>query len=376
MTAARIIPLSQLAQAKDTRNAVISVPGERVSALSCTVPANLRGKNARNVALQAVQEMLAAPTEDTSLVVLPGAGASRTVLVSTRADQESWTAQKAQHKLRSARVLPDYLCLPWQPGTLTISAPSPDRLVVRSSETNGFAGETAMVLTMLQQLRAQQIEGLSTISLVPETAQEDAALMAELSAWGLPIHPTDQAANPPQASVLAGTGTDMGLSPRARSVAKLVAVGAVALLFWSLNSLSDIRELERQTTRQRQANSDFVRQELGLTGPIVDLRVQVDRALAERRTALATDDAKPSLPDYLATAGPVLAAPDIAVSQFRCAANELTISVEVQDFARLEALRTTLQTTGLTVQVLRSVGSGTEGVRADLRISHAKGARQ
>jgi type II secretory pathway component PulL len=187
------------------------------------------------------------------------------------------------------------------------------------------------------------------------------------------VQGTDQAANPPQASVLAGA--EIGLPPRAQTLAKLVAVGVAALLFWSLNTLSDIRALERQTASQRQANSAFVRQELGLTGPIVDLRVQVDRALAERRIALASDDVQPGLPDYLAAAGPDLAAPDITVSQFRYAAHVVTISVEVRDFARLAALRSSLQASGLTVQILRSVGSGTEGVRADIRISPAKRAQ-
>ncbi|MGY3670868.1 type II secretion system protein GspL (plasmid) [Marinovum sp. KMM 9989] len=370
MKSPRIIPISDLPGTSRLRGSVVlSVPGEQVSALLCEIPPNLRGKAARNVALQAVQDMLASPAEATALSVLPGTGSQRTVLVAAAQSIAAWHGLKTRHKLRSARVLPDYLCLPWQAGTLTLCAASADRLVVRTGETTGFSGPRDTVLKMLELTRTRQPIAVKSISLVADQGRGDTGLMAELSAWGVPIGAATYAANPPDASLLAGVGHAAGLGPGARSGVALVMAGLAAVGIWAINTELELREYQQTIAAQRAANARIVRDEIGLSGPIVDLEIQVDRALDALRQSARDEVPQMRFPDLLRRAGPVIAAPDITVTELRYGAFFLDIALEVADFASLEAARSALHDAGVASDIQRSVGSGAGGVTAVLRVT-------
>jgi type II secretion system protein L len=373
MSAPRIITLAQLAQARPERGAaVIAVPGEHVSALSCQIPPNLRGKNAQNVALQAVQDAVASPLSETGLIVLPGTGPARTVLACAQAKLAEWAALRARHNQRAARVLPDYLCLPWQEGTLSLSAPDAGRLIVRTGALSGFSGAPGLVIQMLGLLRRQGHD-VTALTLAQPEARALPELSAELSAWGVPAHTATQAANPPQGSLLPGAGQALGLSPRMQAWGVTAGAGLIAALLWAANTQSELTALNRQTVQLRQANLDFARQELGLSGPVVDLRLQVERALTALKTAAQDSSAQMGLPEFLRLAGPVLAAQGVTVTQLRYGAQVLSLSVETPDFAQLERLRIALQSAGVSAQILRSVGSGAGGVQAELRLTPEDG---
>jgi type II secretory pathway component PulL len=303
---------------------------------------------------------------------VPGTGSTRTVLVTAKAHLDDWIAIKARYNVRSATMLPDYLCLPWTSGTLTISATEPNRLLVRTGETTGFAGERQMVLQMLDLMRTRHSPEIEMIALLPETAQADAGLMAELSKWGMPVQHSKGACNLPHASLLAGTGQGAELGPRARAYSWLLAASLAAVAFWAVNTEIEIRQTNNATALQRQSNTAFVRDKLHVTGPIVDLRVQVDRVLSTLRQAAQDDVPQMRFPDLLRKAGPILADPAIKVTELRYQDAALVLAVQIQDFAALETLRKELQSPGISAEILRSIGDGTAGVRAEIRLVQSR----
>lgn len=340
----------------------------------CAVPEGLRETAARNVALNAARDMVAAQADQVHLVPLAGSGARRVVLAADRARITDWGRVVAARRARVLGVVPDYLCLGWTPGSISICAPNPKRLVVRTGLTQGFAGERDLGLMMLEQLRREAALETEAILLAPDAALDDAELVAALRAWDRPLRQAPAPDRPPDVNLLGRGAQGVNVGPRGRARGALVTACAVAALAWAANMQSDVRDLRLALDQQRAANQDIARNTFGLTGPIVDMQVQVARVLEGAQAAQEDSGVRLGFPELLARAGQIIAAEgyDVTEMQYRDAA--LRLLVRVDDFATLETLRARLAVDGVTAEIPRSVGRGAQGVEAEVRVTDARGA--
>lgn len=360
------------------KTGLMSVPGEAVSALTCPVPAGLKEAAARNVALNAARDMVAGPPEAHHFVYVAGSGDIRVVLAMTRSERARWKDIIAKQPTRVIAVLPDYLCLPWQDGQISIDLPVPDRLVVRTGHATGFAAERSLGLQMLD-LHCRQSAGITKeIVLVQGATSDDAGLLENLSKWDVPIRtaPADPAPAPVnllseggQGGTMAGLGVT---SPQGRARLQLLAVLLVGALVWSAHMQLDIRNATNALAEQRQANLATARRDFGLSGPILDMEVQVQRAIEAREQSAAENQPRLGFPDLLMRIGPVIAERGTDVSELHYNDTTLRLAVRVADFAALDALRRALAQSGVDARVSRSVGGG-DGVQAELLIASPEG---
>ncbi|MEO1797307.1 MAG: type II secretion system protein GspL [Pseudomonadota bacterium] len=358
---------------KARRSALVTVPGEAVSAFLCPVPAGLKESAARNVALNAARDMVAGAADAHHFVAVPGEGGTRTVLAMAIADLESWRATAAQHGTRVSALVPDYLALPWKPGQVTLHLPSADRLVVRTGRATGFAGERALVEPMLDLFRLQSGADITEIALAPGEGDARAALSETLSRWTLPIVDAADAPPPPPVDLLARESVGLASTPRARRRLALVAAAFAGLALWAGSAQMDLAEDRATLAAARAANIDVARDAFGLTGPILDMRVQIERAIAGLEAAADDNAPRMGFPELLARSGPVLAAPERDVAEMSYQEDALRFVVSVADFAALDGLRSALERAGLRTEISRSVGSGSTGVEAVLVVADPQG---
>lgn len=369
-----IVPINAPSEAWPRRPCLVSVPGEHVSALICPVPANLKPAAARSIAVNAARDLVAGPPEAQHFVPVNGSGTTRTVLVTSRADLDAWSSILAQRKARSSAVLPDYLCLGWSEGCVSVDAPDADRLVVRSGEFAGFSGERALVLQMLELLRQRQAAETRDILITARAAEGDDDLTKALASWGRPIITSEATPNPPSVNLLTRGAGGVSLDGKARARLALVAAGVASLAIWTVSAQIDLTRDRADLDRQRSANQELARSAFGLTGPIIDMQVQVDRAMRGLKETAQDSGDRLGFPELLTRAGPVVAAPDVTVSELHYQNATLRVTVRVADFAALETLRSQLERDGVNAAITRSVGGGSAGVRAELLISDVRGA--
>ena len=117
---------------------------------------------------------------------------------------------------------------------------------------------------------------------------------------------------------------------------------------------------------------ELVRTHFLPTGPILDIRVQVARALADRQAASApqSGDASNSPMALMGRTAAVLhEAPQVTVGQITYSEPQgLTVQVFLDDFSRLDQLLTAFAADGLVVTVAQSRATAT-ATEAELRIS-------
>jgi len=149
-----------------------------------------------------------------------------------------------------------------------------------------------------------------------------------------------------------------------------VLVGLLAATLWAGAQMLAIRGSEDQIAQTRAATLETVRTHFVPTGPVLDIRTQVARALAEARVAASGAGEAVSPLDLLGLTADVMtrqtARPDyIEYTE----AEGLSATVRVENFASADDLAAALRDTGLVITVVESrVSDGDDGVRTELRI--------
>ena len=350
---------------------VAAVPGERVTALRVPVPEGVKPSVARAIAAGAAQDWAALSESDGQCVPLPGEGPARTVLIADRADLAAWSAALGDRGRGGLRVLPDYLCGPWQDEAVTLSDLGSGRVAVRLSRTEGFTAPAALVRGMLEPaLRASEARVLQC------RAADRATLAPILEAAPLPVETVADTtpANPPDGSLLGTEGWTAALAgPMARARAAALAACAAAGLVWSVGAWQTASQLEREAAMARAQAEGIARDTFGLAGPILDLRLQVQRRIDTAQAAASDAGAAWGFAALLERAAPVLAAQEVRIDELRYEANALHGAVSLSGFSALEALVRRLRRAGLDVAVERSRLDGTDGLRAQLRLTRPAG---
>lgn len=354
---------------------VVLVPGEAVPLVALDLPDRLRGAAREQVAQRQLADLLGAEAGALQMrpYALDGNAEGWThVLVTERAALDRWRGQVGKG---CVAVLPDYLALPVDETSWTLAG-TPDRLRARFGPADGTT--TTEVALCLQAEAILAREG------APERVYRFGPPLPEFEAWlaarNIPLisDPGDKAAGL-RAFSRGETGLDLRADPQAarrrlrRQLSAWrwpVLTGAVAAGLWAAAQISVIRATEAETTALTARAMDLTRAEFIPSGPILDMRVQIARALAEQRSALRARSGDSSPLDLFAGAAPVLSGAGARLDTVAWAPEQgLQLVLEMGDFAAVDALVDSLAAEGLriTVRDARLGGDG-GGVLADLTI--------
>ncbi|MCE8009872.1 type II secretion system protein GspL [Aestuariivita sp.] len=357
------------------------VPGAQVPLLTLELPDGLRGQAREQVALRQLRDQvgLAGDRIEIRPYATPGEGeAWQRVMV---VDKGSITGWRAEAGPGCVAVLPDYLALPAAPD-LWVLAQQQGTIRVRMGVGDGFSAEPDLVPALLAAKLEEDAAAAPRAVLCPDPLPPGIAAFFE--ARGLPLVTGTQAlagldVAPPRVLAHGELAADLRSDPRAAR-ARLrqqvllwrwpLVLGLVAAGLWAATQIIETGRLEAASEAQRAEATRLARTGFIPTGPILDLRQQVSRALADQRAVAAQWQGRVAPLALIRQAADVIAAegavPEV-LSYDR--ALGLSVTVRVADFAAVDRLEGALRVDGLAVRVTQSQASGgSAGVRAELRI--------
>ncbi len=373
-----LVSLDATASAPPGRHVAL-VPGAEAPLLALDLPPGLKGAARERVARRQLQDTLGGA----GLEMRPFAGGgpdeswSRAIVAETRR-VDDWR-KRAGKGCRA--VLPDYLGLPAASDIWTLSARD-GHVSARLGLRDGFSSEAALATELL----ATELAGAGpkAVLALGDLPQELIALCAQngvrvyhdaadLARDGLPQ---------PQVFAHGELAMDLRADPqaaRARLRRRVLpwrwplAAGLVAAGLWASGHLIAIQAIEAETARQRAQAVEIARANFVPSGPILDVRAQVSRALADRQARIAEAQAQVSPLTVLSNgAVEVFAAGAEAELVSFGPVNGTTLTIRVADFAALDALLARLAGAGVQAELLDSrAGADETGVRADLRLTEA-----
>ena len=369
------------------RRQVALVPGAEVAALALDLPQNLRGQAREQVARRQLQDRIGLTEDSADMRPLQlGRDKSWTrVLIADGARLTDWRAAAGR---KCKAILPDYLALPAAQGLWSFAA-TPQGVAARLGVDDGFSASGDMALFQLEAL-------LATPDTKPRAAlwQGDpvGAVNDLLKAQGIPVvgKPADLRAfdvDPPKVLGHGELALDLRRDPQlARTRLRRQAlpwrwpllIGAIAAGVWGYALHLETTRITDATRAMRAETQTLVQTHFVASGPVLDVRAQVSRALADLRRNASDGTAQSSALDLLARAGDVIAAEGGQPVQFSAAAtDEITVIVRLSDFAAADRMMQALAANGLAVEEIESrvsdaAGETTNTVRTELRLRFAE----
>ena len=357
------------------------VSGAEVPLLPVALPDALQGYAREQVAQRQVCDSLGAKAEAVEIRPFTGSGQKRNWNRAIVADPDSLKRWREIAGAGGRAVLPDYLALPAADGIWVVSG-SDGMLQARLGPHDGFSA-TPAVATQLLRLALAEAETL------PKALYAMSALPASIEAMfserDVPVASSEadlQALDlePPRRLAHGELGCDLRLDPRAarnRLASRVLPwrwpllAGLVALSLWSATQILAINSFREEAARVRAATLQVVRESFGPDGPILDIRTQVSRALAEARVAASGQEDSVAMLDLMGLMTDVLMSEGAKPILLGYAADEnIRAVLQVADFAAAETLAGALRDAGLDVRVVESrAEDGDEGVRTELEIS-------
>lgn len=357
------------------RRHVALVPGEDAPLVLLDLPPGLTGIAREQVAQRQLSDLLGAQAGTLQMrpFALQGQEDRWTRVIVAEAGQiAAWRDQAGP---RCQAVLPDYLALPAAEGFWTV-AHEDGRVRVRFGLTDGTTtNETGLCL------QAARLIGTDT---APDSVLRFGPPLpvfeAHMAAAGIPVT-TDAKPAALRAFGHGELGLDLRADPQAartrlrRQIGAWrwpVLTGALAAGLWAAAQLTVIRATEAETAEITSRTLAQVRETLVPDGPILDLRVQVTRALDASRAALRADTDEVSPLDLFARAAPIIFAAGAAPQTVSWQPDEgLRLVLTLPDFAAVDALVDALGAEGLRVSVrdARLAEASEGGVRADLAVT-------
>ena len=377
---------------------VVSVPGTAVPLVALDLPQGLRGAAREQVARRQLadrsgQKEGALDLRPCLLPAAKGAAAEHWTRVLTA--DPAWLAGLRQIQARA--VLPDYLTLPAAQEVWTLSA---DRLTETGQEIimarlgleDGFSALPALLPLMLEQALRDAPPPAALLLATPLPAETEATLANMAATHAIPVARDIEgltALGLPRPKTLAHgeLACDLRHNPmaaRARLARRVLPWRwpALALLLaaglWSATEITATRRIAAETAALSAQTQTLVRQHFIPDGPLLDLRLQVSRALADLRKSSGTDETQSDPLELTARAAAVIAAagarPDTL--SYR-AGEELRLGLQLADFAAADRIAADLRAAGLAVEVadLR-VSDDAPGVRGEFIVTHRSGQEE
>lgn len=376
MTAAPQTAIYALGTAPQNLRHVAAVPGSDVPLLWLDLPAGLRGAAREDVARRQLRDQIGAAGDRVEMRPFApkgGGEAWQRVLVADDRLLQGWREQAGEG---CQAILPDYLLLPAAPDVWTVQADN-EAVVVRMGLEDGFAADPPMARVMLD--RALDDTTPKAVLLLGESADLAAVFAAREIAC---FHNADevQAAGFARPELLAHDEllADLRADPRAardRLRAALLpwlwplGLGLVAAGLWATSQIIATRAVEAELARQQEATLQIVREHFVPSGPVLDVRLQVSRALTERQEQSRASQAGVSV---LTLFGQVLQIVELAGAQaleFSFDSNKLTAVLGLGDFASAEGVVAAIKDLPAMVEVVDlRVNDQGGGVRLEMQI--------
>ena len=355
------------------------IPGEDAPLVPLDLPAGLRGAALARVAQRQVRDLLGRPddADDVRPYLRKGAPVTSALVI----DREAGAAHNAQITPDTQAVLPDYLALPTAEGLWTLEADS-TRIIARLGIEDGFAADVPLALA--------QLDSAIQRGVPPTAALAQTALPSEVMAW-MQKHKITIAQNrdalggdlaPPKVLAHGELGLDLlrdpnadraALSERLRMWRLPVIFAVLAVGFWVAAMQLSTRALKAQQAQYQTAAITLARAGLVPTGPILDLRTQVSRAVAARQSAAQSAPLEMSVIDLFAATAPLLETARSNRVSYR-ANSGLSLDLSVPSFAALDQLVERLRGADIDTRLVQSAagevrsddGQRTAGVIATL----------
>ncbi|MFZ5964845.1 type II secretion system protein GspL [Thalassococcus sp. BH17M4-6] len=358
---------------------VALVPGAEVPLLALDLPERLRGPAREDVARRQLRDRIGMDAARIEMRPFPPPGGGdgwRRALV---ADAEALAGWRAQAGPGCRAVLPDYLGLPAAADLWSINVTS-GSVQARLGLEDGFSADPDLARLMLD--RALE-EGDPPAPKAVLLKGEDAGIGALFAARDIPVVSEAAALDPlgitaPQVLGHGEMSFDLRTDPRAardRLRARVLPwrwpllIGLLAAGLWGAAQVVGTRALEREIRAERAATLALVRENFVPTGPVLDVRTQVARALAARQDAARDWRGRVSPLTLLGQIARVVDDSGAVSEDYGFDRDVWTVVLRLGDFAAAEALVSALREAGLQVEVadLR-VSDGDSGVRAELQV--------
>lgn len=373
---------------------VATVSGTDLPLIDLDLPAGLRGTPRLTVARRQVCDRLGLePDRIDILPLLPATGNRQIwtrVFLADAAALGHWRAALAGRAEDCRALLPDYLALPTAEGLWTIATDEDGKAVVRLSPDDGFAAEDDLAALMLTRHlaiarplavlrignRLDAVDGClaaAGVQAVTDAAALSAAGLALPQRFGHGELAADLLSSTAEASVR----MRRALRPWALPGALFAAAGLV----WLGTVMVTDHRLRATIDSLRAAQIAEVRQGPLPSGPILDLRVQVARAIEARQAAAGSGQSTLGPVAMMRLGAAVLAQSDaeVAAVTFR-GGSGLSIDVLVPDFATTESLATRLSealtSAGVTVRIAGASAQNQDKVAATYLLTHPAPAGQ
>jgi len=366
----------------DLSGQVVLLPGAAVPLLPVTLPRRLRGAAREQVAWRQVKDQTGLTPAAVELRPYSETGGEdwQRVLLLDATQMQGWR-QQAGADVRA--LLPDYLALP-AARELWVMDRGETQIRMRLGLQDGFTAEPDLAQLMLTQMLAE--------AKAAETLPKALLLQGTPPAW---LEALLEAAKIPLVQELAAL-TPLGLeTPKILSHGELAAdlrrdpraarqqlrrrllpwrwpllAGALALALWATLQITQTERLRQDTGILRGEIDTLVRDRFVPTGPLLDVRLQVARALARQQAAEVDTEAQMSPLQLLGQVADVLIAvpvqPDLV--SYDSAAG-MTLDLRLADFAAVDQLVAVLQSTGLAVELRDArVAPDNQGVQLELQL--------
>lgn len=360
------------------------VPGAEVAVLELELPNGVRGQNREQVATRQLRDQLGIDPQMVEMrpVHLPRQADQWThVMVADRAHVAQWRDTAGDKCLA---VLPDYLTLPTAPDIWTVAVTDTEsNLAVRLGPVDGFGAGEEMAAVLLRRALIEADPLPKSILHLGEVPEQISALATEFD-----IHlTTDPDAVGAKTLEHGEFSFDLRRDPqlaRARLRKRVLPwrwplmVGVAAAAIWAAAQAVVINTITQETTQLTRQTTQMVQEHFVKSGPVLDARVQVSRALAQSK-ALVTRQADRADPlDLFARAAVVIAAEGATTLLASYSPSEgLSLGVTVADFAAAERLALQMRNAGMAVTVRDTRASDTNsGVRTTLDVKPAAEAEQ
>ncbi len=352
---------------------IATVPGELAPVYPVELPDKLRHATRDRIARRQIAERLGLPEDALDIRPLGGGADWSHVVVSDAAQSQDWRGTGAGAGCTA--ILPDYLALPVLPDGWSLRA-SPGRITARLGPADGFAAAPDLAAAQLR--RAAEDAAPRGVLVDGELPEALSALFAgldlpvyrdaaDLQAAGLDVpRPPDPQALPVNLA-LAVDAAEQQLRARLKRWSVPALLAGLAFALWCGGTLLQIEREQARIAATRQATEGLLRASFIPSGPILDIRAQVSRRLAQ--IGPAASDSAPGPMQILRRAAGHLDGSGIALQavSYR-GASGLEATVTSPDFARLDAFAASLRADGLPVTVLDSRAGEDGEVRARLAL--------
>ncbi|WP_306131411.1 type II secretion system protein GspL [Roseivivax marinus] len=361
---------------------VLLVPGTEAPLLDLDLPARLRGPAREDVARRQLRDRIGPDGDRVELrpFALPRARTPWTrAVIADREAVADWRRRAGPSGAACRAVLPDYLGLPAAEGMWTV-AQDGDLVRVRLGPGDGFTAEDDLARLVLgRTLEADPPTAILALGGAADWLAEMArsaeiplaTTVEEAARRGLPVAETLRHGE---------LALDLRADPRAarermrRAVAPwrwALVAGALAAGLWAAAELVRLGALRAEIDTVRAATDAQVRDVFVPAGPILDVRVQVTRALADRQAAAGSAAARPDPVGLLHTMSEVVATIDARTEEIRFVAGEpMRLTATLGDFAAADALVAELRAAGLRADLVEArVSDGASGVRAEISVT-------